>query len=92
MTKKDIVESIKDLGMTGQGARRVVDMIIDIIKAELAAGQKVQISGFGSFDTKLRRGRSGRNPKTGEKIKIPSKRVVVFNSGKNLKDAMDSLI
>ena len=67
-------------------AERVVTCAFDAIAAALAGGEKVQLAGFGAFETKEREARTGRNPKTGEAIEIPASRTPVFKAGKGLKD------
>ena len=69
-------------------AEKAVNAAFDTISAELAAGGKVQLVGFGSFETKTRDARVGRNPRTKEEIQIPASRVPAFKAGKALKDAV----
>jgi DNA-binding protein HU-beta len=79
-------------GLTLKDAKTVVDSIFSaipkegIIAAELNAGRKVQITGFGTFQVRKRRKREGRNPQTGEPIQIPASRFPSFTAGRALKD------
>lgn len=89
MNKTDIVNLVHEtLECTKTDAARTVDAIIDSITSSLAAGQEVSIAGLGIFATKVREGRTGRNPRTGETIEIPSIRVPKFRAAKALKDAV----
>ena len=87
MTKADLIESIAarlDL-QKGQAERAVNLVFEDIVKA-LRNGDKVNISGFGTFAVSDRKARTGRNPKTGESIDIPASKSAKFKAGKSLKD------
>lgn len=89
MTKSDLVDSVAaKAGMTKKDSARAVDAVFDTIKEQLKTGDKVQLVGFGSFEVKQREARVGRNPKTMEEIRIPSRRVPVFRPGKELKEAV----
>lgn len=71
-------------------ATRVLDAVFDIIKDELATGGNVQFVGFGTFETSERAARIGRNPQTGEELKIPATVVPKFKAGSKLKDAVNA--
>jgi DNA-binding protein HU-beta len=92
MNKTELVATIaKKASISSRQARAVVDMIFSpgkegVIASALISGKKVQITGFGTFETRKRRARDGRNPQTGEKIKIAASRVPAFHAGKALKD------
>ena len=73
-------------GVTKKDAERVLNAALDIIAATLVSGDKVQLSGFGSFEIKDREARVGRNPRTKEAIDIPATRMPVFKPSKALKD------
>jgi DNA-binding protein HU-beta len=89
LTKADLVESIAtEFELTKRQAGEIVDLVLDEIKEALQAGDKVQLIPFGSFLVRQRKAREGRNPKTGEKIKIPARRVPAFSAGKGLRDAV----
>jgi DNA-binding protein HU-beta len=92
MNKTELVEKVaKKTGMTKKDSSIVVDAIFStapkegIIANELSAGRRVQITGFGTFMTRKRKKRMGRNPQTGEAITIPASRFPAFTAGKALK-------
>lgn len=90
MNKTDLVSSVADKSeITKKDAEKVVGAIVDSIKDALAAGEKVQLVGFGTFEVRERAARTGRNPKTGEEIKIDATKVPAFKAGKALKDAVN---
>ena len=87
MNKTELVAAVAEsAGLTKKDAERVVNASIDAITAALAKGEKVQISGFGTFESKTREARVGRNPHTKEAIEIPATRVPAFKPSKALKD------
>ena len=87
MNKTEIIAAAaENAGLTKKDTERVLNAAIDAITAALVKGEKVQISGFGSFETKDREARVGRNPHTKEAIEIPATRVPVFKASKALKD------
>lgn len=88
MTKADLASKVAESGMTKKDAAAAVDAVIVAIKDALAEGEKVSLIGFGTFSVKERKARTGRNPRTGEKLEIPAKKVPVFSPGKGLKDAV----
>lgn len=88
MTKADLVAKVAETGMTKKEAAEAVDTVIAAITKALSKGEKVSLVGFGSFSVKKRKARTGRNPQTGEAIKIKAKKVPVFSAGKALKDAV----
>ena len=88
MTKADLISAVAETGMSKKEAAAVVDAVIDAIKGALAKGEKVSLTGFGSFSVKKRKARTGRNPQTGKAIRIKAKNVPVFSAGKGLKDAL----
>ena len=88
MTKADLVAKVAESGMTKKEAAEAVDTVIAAITKALSKGAKVSLVGFGSFSVKQRKARIGRNPQTGEAIKIKAKKVPVFSAGKALKDAV----
>ena len=90
MTKADLIESVSTkLDLPRGQAERAVNTIFDDIVAALRNGDKVYISGFGTFAVSARKARSGRNPKTGEKVEVPAKRVPYFKPSKELKDLIN---
>jgi len=89
MTKAELIQKVADrTGFTKKDSGRVVDAVVDAITGSLAAGEKVSLVGFGSFEVRSRSARKGRNPQTGQEITIPARRVPVFRAGKPLKDAV----
>ncbi len=90
MNKADLVNSIsQSTGMTKTKSNEVLDVITNIITETLAKGEKVTLVGFGTFTTSERKARKGRNPKTGEVIDIPAKRVAKFKAGSSLIDTVN---
>lgn len=86
LTKADIVESIiAQVGLPRPEARQMVDDLFEEIRACLAAGEPVKLSGFGNFELRDKKERPGRNPKTGKEIPITARRVVSFKAGQKLK-------
>ena len=87
MTKNELIAvTAEKAGMTKKDAERAVNAALEAISAELAAGNRVQLAGFGIFETKTRQARTGRNPKTKEAIEIPASTSVAFKASKTLKD------
>lgn len=94
MNKTELIEALADAtDSTKADAQRTVDALFDtdsgIITRTLTRSKKVQITGFGTFETRKRSARMGRNPQTGEKIRIPATVTVNFRAGKGLKDAVN---
>ena len=91
MTKSQLIEAIheKDTGLTKLQVVEVVDAMIEAITGALAQGNKVEIRGFGNFKVKQRGARKARNPKTGEMVEVPAKRVPFFRPGKELKTMVE---
>ncbi len=86
LTKADMAKSLfNELGLNKNEARELVDLFFEELAASLAVGKQVKISGFGNFDLQDKKERPGRNPKTGEKVTIPARRVVTFKPGQKLK-------
>ena len=89
MNKTDLIAvAAEQSGMSKKDTERVLNAAIDTIVASLAKGERVQISGFGIFETKEREARVGRNPRTKETIQIPATRLPQFKASKTLKDAV----
>ena len=87
MNKTELVAIVaENAGLTKKDAERVINASIDAITSALVKGEKVQISGFGTLETKSREARIGRNPHTKEAIEIPATRVPTFKPSKALKD------
>ncbi len=83
-----IVSAAEKAGISKKDAERVLNAALDTITASLAAGERVQLSGFGIFEAKDREARVGRNPRTKETIDIPATRTPVFKASKALKDTV----
>ena len=89
MNKADLVAAVAEkAGISKKDSEKAVNAAFDAITEALVAGDKVQLVGFGAFETKERNARVGRNPKTKEEIQIPASRVPAFKAGKALKDAI----
>ena len=87
MNKTELIAEVAlKAGLSKKDAEKALNATLDTVAAALAAGDKVQLVGFGGFETKKREARVGRNPKTKEAIEIPASRVPVFKAGKALKD------
>lgn len=87
MNKTELIAAVsQSAGLTKKDTDRVISAAIDAITAALVQGEKVQISGFGTFEAKEREARVGRNPHTKEEIHIPATRVPGFKASKALKD------
>ena len=89
MNKTELIAEIAaKAGLAKKDAEKAVNTMMDVISDAMAAGEKVQLVGFGSFETKKREARVGRNPKTKEAIEIPASVVPTFKAGKAMKDAV----
>ena len=87
MNKTELITlAAENAGMTKKDAERLMNAALDAITASLAKGEKVQLSGFGTFEVKEREARVGRNPHTRESMEIPATRVPTFKPSKSLKD------
>jgi len=86
MTKKDLIERIaKKVGLTKKAATEAVEAMLGSVKDALARGDKVVLTGFGTFRVRSRSTRKGRNPQTGKPIQIPGHKLPGFTAGKALK-------
>src|SRR5690349_22042472 len=91
MTKADLVEEvIRTTELPRKESEAIVETIFDSIIQALQTGDKIEIRGFGSFRTRQRRGRVGRNPKTGAKVEVPAKKIPFFKPSKELKDFVNT--
>ena len=91
MNKSDLIRDIaNNAGITLKEATVAFDAVIDAITDNLNKGEKVQISGFGTFEIKSKPAREGANPKTGEKIQLPASKTPVFKFGKAYKDSFNN--
>ena len=90
MNRQELIVKFADKeGLSQSDSRFVIDMLFDNMKRSLIKGDRVEIRGFGSFKVKEYPGYLGRNPKTGEKVTIKSKKLPVFKVGKELKERVD---
>jgi integration host factor subunit beta len=90
MTKADLVERVTHLGdLTRRDGEVIVETIFDSVIAALQSGDKIEIRGFGSFRIRQRNPRIGRNPKTGERVDVPAKKVPYFKPSKELRDLVN---
>lgn len=91
MTKSELIEKISqtDVFLNAKVSEIVVNMIFDSIGEALKSGDKVEIRGFGSFTIRERPAREARNPKSGEVVRIPSKKTPFFKTGKELKERVN---
>ena len=91
LTKADLIEEVLRITeLPRKESETIVETIFDSIIGSLQKGQKIEIRGFGSFRTRERRGRIGRNPKTGAKVEVPAKKIPFFKPSKELKDFVNS--
>jgi len=91
MTKAELVDGVsRNSGLSKKDAEVIVQTVLDSIIGSLQAGEKVELRGFGSFRLRERAPRLGRNPKTGEKVQVPAKKVPYFKPGKELREIINS--
>jgi integration host factor subunit beta len=90
MTKAELVDEVaRVVQLTKKQAETIVNIVFDSIVESLRSGQKIELRGFGSFRLRSRKSRTGRNPKTGEKVEVPSKKIPYFKPGKELKELIN---
>lgn len=91
MTKSDLVQQLSErvTTLTKKECEVIVDTVFQNMKDALQRGEKIEIRGFGSFTVRVRRAKEGRNPKTGEKVAIPEKRIPFFKVGKELREIVN---
>ena len=86
MTKAEIIRILSDqVGLTRREAAEVLTVVLDGVVEAIRKGEKVELRGFGSFRTRKRQARAGRNPRTGAKVQVPPKAVPYFKPGKQLR-------
>lgn len=91
MTKAELVDEVaRNSDLSKKDAEVIVQTVLDSIVDSLKSGEKVELRGFGSFRLRERASRLGRNPKTGEQVHVPAKRVPYFKPGKELKELINS--
>ena len=90
MTKADLIEQVAQVvELTRRDSEVVVETIFESIVRSLRTGDKIEIRGFGSFRTRQRKPRVGRNPKTGARVDVPAKKIPFFKPSKELKDVVN---
>ncbi len=90
MTKAELIEEVsRVVEMTRKDSEIIVEAIFDSVVRSLKTGDKIEIRGFGSFRTRQRQSRVGRNPKTGARVEVPAKRIPYFKPSKELKDLVN---
>lgn len=93
MTKAELVDDVaRVVQLTKKQAETIVNIVFDSIVDSLRSGQKIELRGFGSFRLRNRKSRTGRNPKTGEKVEVPSKKIPYFKPGKELKELINKVL
>jgi len=92
MNKSDLVESLADRlkNLSKKEVDLIVDTIFNRMTESLVKGERIEIRGFGSFEVRVRGARQGRNPKTGEKVQVNTRRVPFFKVGKELKERINN--
>jgi integration host factor subunit beta len=91
MTKAELVERVADkINLTKKQTELIVNILFNSITEALSRGDKVELRGFGSFRIRCRNPREGRNPKTGDAVHIPAKKVPFFKAGKELREMVDN--
>ncbi len=91
MTKADLIDEVSRLAeLTRKDSEVIVETIFDSVVRSLRVGDKIEIRGFGSFRTRQRKPRVGRNPKTGERVEVPAKKIPFFKPSKELKDLVNT--
>ncbi len=90
MNKAELIDAVADAAdISKAAAARSVDTVLEVITESLKGGNSVTLVGFGTFNTRRREARTGRNPRTGEPIQIKASNLAVFKAGKALKDALN---
>lgn len=91
MIRSELIQKIADENphLYQRDVERIVSAIFEEIAAALERGDRVELRGFGAFSVKARPGRTGRNPRTGEKVEVPMKHVPFFKTGKDLRDRLN---
>ncbi|MGL4953299.1 MAG: HU family DNA-binding protein [Culicoidibacterales bacterium] len=91
ITKKQLIEDVAEAtGLTKKDVTEVLNGFMDTVKGHLQSGEKVTLTGFGTFEVRERAAREGRNPQTGETIQIKASKTPAFKAGKELKEAVNA--
>lgn len=89
MNKRDLIrKTAEETGLSQKDCEAVINTLFDTIRKTVESGEKVQIIGFGTFELRERAARTARNPRTGEAVEVPARRVPVFKPGAELKQAV----
>ncbi len=91
MIRSELLAAIaqENSGLRAEEVEQVVDVFFEEISERLAEGGRVELRGFGAFSTRERQARTGRNPRTGEKVEVPAKRVAYFKPGKEIRERLN---
>ena len=89
MNKSELIQAVAAKGLTRKEAEAAVNAVLGTIEEALAKGESVQLIGFGTFSVKERAAREGRNPQTGEVVKIKASKIPAFKAGKALKEKVN---
>jgi len=91
MNKSELIEQVytHSVGLSRKEAEKIISLIMTDIICAVDAGERVELRGFGSFFPRQRKARTGRNPKTGERVLVPARRVMFFKSGKELQERLN---
>lgn len=91
MNKSDFISAIGNRTLRKDAdVKSIIDAAADIIREQLQAGESITLQGFGTFEVRERAATTARNPRTGETVEVPAKKVPVFKASKALKDAIDA--
>ena len=92
MTRTELVESVyqRHGGLSRREAQGLVDLILRVIRDRLATGERVEISGFGTFEVRAAAPRTGRHPVTGRRFRVAGRRSLVFRAARSLKDGLNA--
>ncbi|GBD99232.1 DNA-binding protein HU [bacterium BMS3Abin07] len=92
MTKSVLIDKVSEKleGLTRRQTEIIIETFFDGIKTALSKGEKIELRGFGNFKLKTRGARKARNPKTGESVDVPAKKVLHFKPGKELREMLNS--
>ena len=92
MIRSELLQALarESESLRGEEIEKVVDVFFDEIAARLAEGGRVELRGFGAFSTREREARKGRNPRTGESVEVPGKRVPYFKPGKEMRHRLNA--
>ena len=92
MTKKDMAKAIaEEMDLTQMQAKEIIQRVLDGITETLVQGGRIELRNFGVFEVKKRKPRKGRNPRTGENVKVPAKLVVAFKPGREMEERVGQL-